>query len=202
MKAARFIGVDLAWREDAQGLVANESGVAAIDATGRVLDAGWSRGLDETIAWIEAAAADGPALLFVDAPLVVDNPKGQRPCENPGRSAVRTVGVQREHHQSTLAALGRSPAPRAAALLRMAVLRWPRWAIVRPPRDFRVLPVHDPGGVPELGYNRERPRYKRKPRGLPAAQWRTQRAATCDDMIGRLARLNIADPPLLPQCGM
>jgi len=49
--------------------VANESGVAAIDTTGRVLDAGWSRGLDETIAWIEAAAAGGPALLFVDAPL-------------------------------------------------------------------------------------------------------------------------------------
>jgi predicted RNase H-like nuclease len=73
--------VDLAWREDAQGRVANESGVAAIDATGRVLDVGWSRGLGETIAWIEAAAADGPALLFVDAPLVVDNPKGQRPCE-------------------------------------------------------------------------------------------------------------------------
>lgn len=30
---------------------------------------------------IQAAAGDQPALLFVDAPLVVANPPGQRECE-------------------------------------------------------------------------------------------------------------------------
>jgi predicted RNase H-like nuclease len=52
-------------------------------------------------------------------------------------------------------------------------------------------------GAAELGYDTERPRYKRKPRRLRAAQWRTERAATCDTLIERLRRLADADPPLL-----
>ena len=76
---ARFLGVDLAWREDGPGRPANETGVAALDPAGHVLDAGWTRGLDQTVAWITATAGDGPTLLFVDAPLVVTNPGGQRP---------------------------------------------------------------------------------------------------------------------------
>ena len=40
-------------------------------------------------------------------------------------------------------------------------------------------------------------RYKRKPPGLPAAQWRLERAATCDTLISRLHQLAAADPPLL-----
>lgn len=51
-------------------------------------------------------------------------------------------------------------------------------------------------GVAELGYDRERPRYKRKPRALPTAQWRPERAANCDDLIHRLATLEHTDPPL------
>jgi predicted RNase H-like nuclease len=77
----RFLGVDLAWREDRPGLVANETGVAVLDRSGRVLDAGWTRGLDATVAWVQAAARGEPALLFIDAPLVVDNASGQRTCE-------------------------------------------------------------------------------------------------------------------------
>jgi predicted RNase H-like nuclease len=54
-------------------------------------------------------------------------------------------------------------------------------------------------GAAELGYDTERPRYKRKPPHLPATQWRAERAATCDTLIERLGRLAEADPPLLLQ---
>lgn len=40
MAATRYLGVDLAWREDRPGLPANETGVAVIGANGEVLDAG------------------------------------------------------------------------------------------------------------------------------------------------------------------
>src|SRR5262249_57810373 len=36
----------------------------------------------------------------------------------------------------------------------------------------------------------------RQPR-VPMAQWRYERAANCDTLIGRLSRLDAADPPLL-----
>jgi predicted RNase H-like nuclease len=47
--AIRFIGADLAWREGHAGLVANETGVAVIDGDGQILDAGWTRGVEQTI---------------------------------------------------------------------------------------------------------------------------------------------------------
>jgi hypothetical protein len=42
-------------------------------------------------------------------------------------------------------------------------------------------------GAPELGYDRERPVYKRKPRLLPPADFRALRAANADDIIRRVA---------------
>jgi len=77
----RFIGVDLAWREGTADLLANETGVAAIDGDGRILDAGWTRGVEQTIGWADTTAGDGTAVMFVDAPLVVGNQTGQRLCE-------------------------------------------------------------------------------------------------------------------------
>jgi predicted RNase H-like nuclease len=72
----RFIGVDLAWREGSADLVANETGVAVIDGDGQILDAAWTRGVEQTIGWVDRAAGDGDAVLFVDAPLVVRNQTG------------------------------------------------------------------------------------------------------------------------------
>jgi predicted RNase H-like nuclease len=70
-----------------------------------------------------------------------------------------------------------------------------------PPRAGRIIsetyPYATLVGAAELGYDIERPRYNRKPRRLRAAQWRTERAATCDTLIERLGRLADADPPLL-----
>lgn len=76
----RFLGVDLAWGEGTGNKRAADTGVAALDDRGAILEAGWTCGIDETLAWIDGAATDD-ALLFVDAPLVVDNSTGQRLCE-------------------------------------------------------------------------------------------------------------------------
>ena len=43
----RVLGVDLAWGEGTAAQVANETGVAALDASGRVVDAGWTIGLED-----------------------------------------------------------------------------------------------------------------------------------------------------------
>src|SRR5436305_1815613 len=51
-------------------------------------------------------------------------------------------------------------------------------------------------GTTELGYELERPRYKRKPKRMPAAEWNPLRCAACDDLVLRLATLATADPPL------
>lgn len=83
MAVWRFLGIDLAWSNGRAGRSPNESGVAVLGQDGRVLDAGWTRGLEETVAWIESHAGTQPAMLFVDAPLVVDNATGQRVCETP-----------------------------------------------------------------------------------------------------------------------
>jgi|ERR1022692_745189 predicted RNase H-like nuclease len=90
MAFGRFLGVDLAWRDGIPGRPANESGVAVLDAAGRVLDAGWTHGLEDTVAWNRGRSRRAAALLFVDAPLVVTNAAGQRLYETHvavGRSA-------------------------------------------------------------------------------------------------------------------
>jgi predicted RNase H-like nuclease len=68
-----------------------------------------------------------------------------------------------------------------------------------PPRDGRWVaecyPYTTLVGAPELGYDTERPTYKRKPRGVLTADWRELRAEVCDDLIQRVAGLRHADPP-------
>ncbi len=81
MRIERFIGIDLAWAQSGARTQPNETGLAAIDAHGVVIECGWTRGLEETMSWLARTAFDGSALALVDAPLVVDNPVGQRPCE-------------------------------------------------------------------------------------------------------------------------
>ena len=51
-------------------------------------------------------------------------------------------------------------------------------------------------GAHELGYEDERPRYKRAPRGMPAAQAWPLRTSACDELIRRIASLVDADPPM------
>ena len=76
-----FIGIDLAWADGSAKKAANESGAVILDTTGKIVHAGWTVGIKETVDWLESHAPK-EALLFVDAPLVVTNKSGQRLCEN------------------------------------------------------------------------------------------------------------------------
>jgi predicted RNase H-like nuclease len=195
----RFLGVDLAWREATDRSPANETGVVSLDRDGRVLDAGWTRGATETMEWIEKAAGDHGALVFVDAPLVVDNPTGMRVCE-------RQVGQRYNRWGFSANATNLGSAGMAGVRLRGS-LEQRGWRYDDgwdgPPREGRVVsecyPFTALVGAPEFGYHvdGQRPRYKRKPRTLGTAEWRVQRAATCDELIRRLTRLGTADPALL-----
>ena len=196
MAVTRFLGVDLAWREGRDDLPANETGVAVLDSAGQVLDAGWTRGVPDTLDWANAVAGRYDAVMFVDASLVVRNPAGQRRCET---QVGQRYGAWRVSAHSTNL---RSPRLAGVHLLRLAEQAGWRYSDGRagPPASGRVMSESFPHctlvGAAELGYDRERPRYKRPPRRLPVAQWRPLRAATCDELIRRLGRLATADPPL------
>lgn len=69
-----YLGVDLAWAEKAR------TGLAALDADGRLV-ASTSVVTDDDIAAFVAAHARGAVVAAIDAPLVVPNETGQRPCE-------------------------------------------------------------------------------------------------------------------------
>jgi predicted RNase H-like nuclease len=202
MAVPRFLGVDLAWREERDDLPANETGVAVLDPVGRILDAGWTRGVPDTLAWAqaaaggEAAAGGGAAVMFVDASLVVRNPAGQRRCET---EVGQRYGAWKVSAHST-----NLRSPRLAGVRLLSLAEQAGWAYsdgsAGPPSRGRVIcesyPFCTLVGAAELGYDRERPRYKRPPPRLPVAEWRPRRAATCDELIDRLGRLARADPPL------
>ncbi|OBF87894.1 GTP pyrophosphokinase [Mycobacterium sp. 852002-51163_SCH5372311] len=69
-----FAGVDLAWG------VRNPTGVAVVDADGRLVDVGAARDDADVLAAL-SPYVQGPCLVGFDAPLVVINPTGQRPAE-------------------------------------------------------------------------------------------------------------------------
>src|SRR4051812_14623828 len=76
----RVLGIDLAWATNKKDGVSNQTGVVAVEHDGTVVDAGWTRGLNETLEWI-AANAGAEAFAMIDAPLVVTNTAGQLACE-------------------------------------------------------------------------------------------------------------------------
>jgi predicted RNase H-like nuclease len=193
--AMRVLGVDLAWGEGNATKAANETGVVALDVNGNVLDAGWTIGSAATADWIHGCAGD-EALLFIDAPLIVDNATGQRLCE---------TEVGRRYWPWKVSANSTNLGSRnlAGVALRKALEThgW-RYDDGRdgPPPGGRVMsecyPYTTIVGVAELGFDVERPRYKRQPKGMTTAQSRPLRAAACDQLITALAGLEDADPPL------
>ncbi len=78
-----YLGIDLAWSDR------NDSGVAALregDEGLEVVGLGLARGIDAVLAWIDGQletshAAHGRVIVMVDAPLIVANEHGGRPCE-------------------------------------------------------------------------------------------------------------------------
>ena len=69
-----FIGLDLAWGEK------RPTGVAVLDDDGRLVELS-SRVSDDEIVAALASYADGECLAAIDAPLIVVNETGNRPCE-------------------------------------------------------------------------------------------------------------------------
>lgn len=178
----RFLGVDLAWGTEA------ETGLVALDDGGRVVEAGWTRGVDATAQWLEAAAGDD-AVVFVDAPIVVDNPDGQRLCET---HVGQRYGRWKVSANSTNLA---SPRLAGVALAKLLVDRG--WLLddglegpsAGPGRRFsECYPYTTLVGLEALGYD-ERPLYKRKPKAMSTAAFRPARAAACDELIRRVQRL-------------
>ena len=147
---------------------------------------GWRRGVGETLAWADAAAGSGDAVMFVDAPLVVRNEGGQRSCET-------HVG-QRYGRWKVSARPTNLASPRLAGVRLLMLAESHGWRYSDgsegPPAGGRFLSESFPYatlvGAPELGYDTERPRYKRQPPRVPIARWRPERAANCDALIGRL----------------
>jgi predicted RNase H-like nuclease len=191
-----FIGVDLAWAESG-GRAPNETGVAALDASGRVVDCGWTLGVEDTVRWIGEVSGQAGALVFVDAPLVVDNETGQRACET---EVGRRYGRWKVSANST-----NLLSPRRAGVVLLDRLEQLGWeydhGLGGPPTGGQVVsecyPYTTLVGAEEFGHPAERPAYKRKPRSLPTAGWRPIRAAACDRVIRAVAGLETADPPLL-----
>jgi len=70
----RFLGIDLAWGDR------NRTGLAAVDGTGRLV-ASTSVIDDDEIAGFVARHGVGTLVAAIDAPLVVPNETGRRPCE-------------------------------------------------------------------------------------------------------------------------
>jgi predicted RNase H-like nuclease len=185
-----LLGIDLAWGRAGGARRPNESGVAAIDDVGRVVNAGWTANLRATKAWI-GGFSEADILLFVDAPLVVQNPTGMRLCEKRVGQCYGTYGVSANAtNQSSVGLDGVS--------LRRSLVR-SGWqysdGASGPPKAGRwfseCYPFTTLVGAKEFGYG-YRPPYKRRPAGVTYAQ----RAATCNVLIQRLSRLRTKAPPL------
>ena len=69
-----FVGLDLAWGEN------NQTGIAVIDADGRLDYVGAATDDDSIAATVEPYVS-GECLVGIDAPLVVNNPSGRRRAE-------------------------------------------------------------------------------------------------------------------------
>ncbi len=69
-----YIGVDLAWGQNAT------TGLAVVDESGALLDVTDRRSDEAIISWLEPWVADA-CLVAIDAPIIVNNPTGNRQCE-------------------------------------------------------------------------------------------------------------------------
>ncbi|AMM22157.1 hypothetical protein AX769_01105 [Frondihabitans sp. PAMC 28766] len=194
----RFVGVDLAWGEGTAAKPANETGLCVIDEHGTVQGAGWARGIEAVADWILTAVGESRAIVAVDAPLVVPNATGMREGEKQVGRAYGRWKVSANATNQALKWLGgvtlRDRLEEAGAVVVSGrhdpAAQRPRVSLVE------CYPYTTLVGMNELGYDDERPRYKRLPRGVPPVEARAARAIATDDLIARLARLDTADPPL------
>ena len=189
----RVLGVDLAWGEGASAGT-NETGVVAVDRPARILDAGW------------AAASTRPRRGWRPGRRRHDR-DGRRPARRlqPDRACGRASGGRTALRP--LEGLGQRLQPRPSgagrrrSLPALAADGW-RCADGRdgPPHAgrwlYEVFLYTTLVGAAELGYDAERPVYKRRPRLLTPAAFRRSGLPTRDELVRRLDGLRHADPPI------
>ena len=167
-----------------------------LDPAGNVTEAGWAVGIDDTVAWLDNHAPIN-VLLFVDAPLVVNNETGQRRCE-------KQVG-QRYGRWQVSANSTNSRSDHLAGIDLLERLSARGWIY----HDGRCGPPACQGkfisecypyttivGAQELNYTKEHPRYKRKPHRMSTAEFLPLRNSECDELIRRVNCLKDTDPPM------
>lgn len=195
-ESARYaIGLDLAWADKSSGTM-NESGIVMLDPDGNVTKAGWIVGIDDTVAWLDDYAPSN-VLLFVDAPLVVNNRSGQRLCE-------KQVGQRYGRWKVSANSTSCQSAHLAGVelLKRLGKRGWMYHdGLGGPPAGpgkfvSECYPYTTIVGARELAYTVERPRYKRNPRRMSEAEFRPLRNAECDTLIHRVNSLQDKDPPM------
>ncbi len=183
MTKPRFLGLDLAWS------ARNPSGLAALDAAGRLVDVRADLRDDAAIvAWVRAQLGTC-GVIGIDMPTIVRNADGIRPCE-------REVGAvfRRAHAAPHPANLRRFPdGGRARRMIDALRADGVVEALDVGPRDPRIVALEifpHPAHVRLFGLERIF-EYKKKSRPWPAVltEWTRYRAA--------LATLAAADPPLL-----
>ncbi len=130
-----FIGVDAAWGD------VNETGVVALEHSGHVRDAGWAIGVDAAVAWI-SAHAEPDTLVFIDAPLVVTNPTGQRSARPTSASATGVGASQRTPPTQPADGSAGSHCSQRCGATASATTTASTAHRLRPRRE-RVLPVYD-----------------------------------------------------------
>ena len=148
----RFVGIDLAWGER------NPSGVAVLDADGRLIRSGT---LGDDVAILDFIADVEPGLVVaMDAPLIVPNLTGSRPCEREVGQLFGRYGAS--CHPSNRSRAEFAVQPRAARLA--AAAGWVMDPAVRPAPNHSVcLEVYPhPAMVVLFGLTRIIP-YKNKP---------------------------------------
>ncbi|MFP7761387.1 DUF429 domain-containing protein [Marisediminicola sp. LYQ85] len=190
-----YIGVDLAWGEGTAAKRANETGLALLDESGVILDAGWARGIDAVTEWVVDRAGPG-TVIAIDAPLVIPNESGMRLAE---RQVGMAYGNRKVAANASNTAMGWQGG--VALLQRLEVAGFAYTDGIRPPTDetpvfFECYPYTTLVGMAELGYDVERPRYKRLDKTLTAPLGRERRARECDELIRRMLTLDDARPPL------
>lgn len=192
---ANYFGIDLAWGDGSGSKPANETGVVRLQPDGTISDAGWTVGITETARWIIDRIEPGD-VVAIDAPLVVVNPLGMRECE-------REVGQRYGRWKVAANATNLTRASLGGVMLRTRLESegvhhddGTRPTPTNTASMFECYPYTTLVGAEELGYDVERPRYKRKPRELPTSEWKAHRAANCDDLILRIAGLEAAQPTL------
>lgn len=191
-----YLGIDLAWGLGSATRPPNETGLVAMESDGTITDAGWARGVDAVTGWIAAHLGER-SLVAVDASLVVTNPTGIREAERQvGQRYGRWKVAANPTNLASAASAGARLLERLTAMGVGYVSDTRSMRERSGPVAFECYPYTTLVGVEELGYDVERPRYKRLDLTVPAPTARARRAEAFDDLVRRL-RTTPLDPPLL-----